>query len=245
MEQYFDELSEIDETISKLRLDIYKTWFEEKKVKTVSTMYALTPSQRVYWDILNQLVSLCEFFEIETFDLNKKALETWTNGIESPPVEYEWTKLDSLFTKIKTVFNNAKPELNQKTSLLDREEKERLNEAFNCYIQELNYSAIVMSVSAIESRLFSLMISKHYDKKLEDLTLGQLIWEYSHNKEKYANVIPKKHEPLLDYCNTYRIFSVHPKKEKITRSNATSILCMTCSFLFDKNMKIEAKKFDD
>ena len=117
------------------------------------------------------------------------------------------------------------------------EEIKRLTEAFNCYVQELNYSAVVMSVSAIEHRLFSLMISKCSDKRLEDLTLGQLIKEYTDHKGKYFNVIPKKHEPLLNYCNTYRVFSVHPKKEKITRAIATSILCMSCSFLFDKELK--------
>jgi hypothetical protein len=74
------------------------------------------------------------------------------------------------------------------------------------------------------------------------LTLGQLIKEYTDHKEKYDNVIPKKHEALLDYCNTYRVFSVHPKKEKITRAIATSILCMTCNFLFDKKLKAEIEE---
>jgi hypothetical protein len=56
------------------------------------------------------------------------------------------------------------------------------------------------------------------------------------------NVIPKKHEPLLNYYNTYGIFSVHPKKEKINKLNVIAILCMTCSFLFDENLRITAKK---
>ena len=175
MEHYFSELSEIDETISKLRLDIYENWFEGEKRKMVNNFYALTPVQRVYWDILNQLVNLSEFFGIEELDLNKKGLETWIYGIENPPISYEWSKIDDLFTKIRSVFKSAKPELDRKINLLDKEEKGRLNEAFNCYVKELNYAAIVMSVSAIESKLFSLMMSKCPDKKLEDLTLGQLI----------------------------------------------------------------------
>ena len=121
--------------------------------------------------------------------------------------------------------------------LLDKDEKDRLNEGLNCYIQELNYSAIVMSVSAVEARLYSLMKTKQPNRKFERIPLGALITEYVEHKEDYENVIPKKHEPLLKYCNDYRIFSVHPKKEKITRSNATAILCMTCSFLFDRNIK--------
>jgi len=69
------------------------------------------------------------------------------------------------------------------------------------------------------------------------LTLGQLINEYLDNKEKYGKIIPKKYEPLLEYCNTYRIFSVHPKKEKINKSVATSILHMTFQFLLDKELQ--------
>ena len=126
----------------------------------------------------------------------------------------------------------------EKITLLTDEEKGRLNESFNCYFGELNYSTIVMSVSAIESRIFTLLKSKSPNEKLENLTLGQLIKEYTDNKEKYNKIIPKKHEPLLDYCNTYRIFSVHPKKEKINRANATTVLCMTCSFLFDEKLRI-------
>ena len=99
-----------------------------------------------------------------------------------------------------------------------------------------------MSVSAIESRLFSLMMMKHHSDRLEKLTLGELIREYLENKERYENIISDKHLPLLQYCNTYRVFSVHPKKEKISRSNATSILCMTCNFLFDKDLKAQTEK---
>jgi hypothetical protein len=139
---------------------------------------------------------------------------------------------------LSTVFKNAKSDLNQEIDLLDKDEKDRLNEALNCYVNELNYSAIVMGVSAIESRLYSLMKGKQpAASRLEKMPLGALINEYIEHEEDYEYAIPNKHMPLLEYCNNYRIFSIHPKKEKITRSNATVILCMTCSFLFDKNMK--------
>jgi hypothetical protein len=70
------------------------------------------------------------------------------------------------------------------------------------------------------------------------MTLGGLITEYLENENSYNRIIPQKHLQLLHYCNTYRVLSVHPKKEKITKSNATAVLSMTCSFLFDENMKI-------
>jgi len=93
-----------------------------------------------------------------------------------------------------------------------------------------------MSVSAIEFRLLSLMTSTCQDARLERMTLGQLINEYLNNKDKYRRIIPEKHEPLLEHCNTYRIFSVHPKKERINKSVATSILHMTFQFLLDKDL---------
>ena len=151
------------------------------------------------WDILQQSASLLTVFGIGVCDKNEKGLGNWLTSIEHPPYFFKWADIENLFGNIQWVFEQAKAELQSKISLLDEEEKERLNEAFNCYVQELNYSAIVMSVSAIENRLFSLMNARSHDKKLEDLTLGQLIWEYSHNKEKYDNIIPEKHEPLLTY----------------------------------------------
>lgn len=130
----------------------------------------------------------------------------------------------------------------RKLSLLNIEEKNRLDEALNCYISGCNYSAVAMSVSAVEFRLYSLMKIANPEAKLERLTLGALIDEYLKCKEKYMNIIPEKQEHLLNFSNTYRIFSVHPKKEKINRLISTSILNMSFSFLFDEELKALAEK---
>ena len=123
-------------------------------------------------------------------------------------------------------------------------EIDRLNEAIHCFLEGCYYSSVAMSVSAIEFRLFSLMMSICPDPKLKELTLGQLIREYLDDKQKYGSVIPKKHEPLLEHCNTYRIFSVHPKKEEINKPIASSILNMTFLFLLDKKLVKKAKKVE-
>lgn len=240
MEHYLSTLQNIETFVERFKNDIYEAWFKEEKEETIGPLYLLTGQQRKYFELLCNIVDVSEFFGIRVLDANRKNFErSWLSYIEDIPEDTKWEEVNAVFARITHVFRMAKEELTEKINLLEEEERERLNEAFNCYIQELNYSAIVMSVSAIENRLFSLMSSKCHGKKLEELTLGQLIWEYTHNKEKYGNIIPEKHEPLLDYCNIYRVFSVHPKKEKINRSNATTILCMSCSFLFDKNMKIK------
>jgi len=127
---------------------------------------------------------------------------------------------------------------------LNLNEIDRLNEAIHCFLEGCYYSSVAMSVSAIEFRLFSLMMSICPDPKLKELTLGQLIREYLDDKQKYGSVIPKKHEPLLEHCNTYRIFSVHPKKEEINKPIASSILNMTFLFLLDKKLVKKAKKVE-
>ena len=78
--------------------------------------------------------------------------------------------------------------------------------------------------------------------KLEDMTLGQLITEYIQNKEAYKYIVPKKHKALLELCNTYRIFSVHPKKEDISPGIASSILNLSLVFLTDDNTVPETVK---
>ncbi len=54
------------------------------------------------------------------------------------------------------------------------------------------------------------MKSKNIEAKVDKMTLGELISEYLKNEANYGCVIPKKHLPLLNYCNTYRVLSAHP-----------------------------------
>ena len=119
-----------------------------------------------------------------------------------------------------------------------------MNEAFHCEFERCRYSTVAMSVSAAESRLLKLMClaRPEFENALDEKTLGQLVWEYVNNKEKYKNVVPEKHEPLLQLCNVYRIFSVHPKRETITQGMTSSILQLTLGFLQDSSTRPEAVK---
>jgi len=126
-------------------------------------------------------------------------------------------------------------------STFDEEEKERINEAIHNYLEGCNYSCVAMSVSAAESRLLKLMclVSPESERELDKKTLGQLMKEYIGNKSKYSNVVPERHEPLLQLCNTYRTFSVHPKRQKVTVHIATSIFNLAIEFLTDPNTRPE------
>jgi len=171
---------------------------------------------------------------ISVLELNKSMMMERIMILNSPELMIRRKEFERNVDFIRNIFKSAEGAIEKNFQLLDRKEIDRLDEAINCYLNGCNYSTVAMSVSAIEFRLLNLMQSVKSNPKLEKLTLGALINEYLLNKKEYKNIIPKKHEPLLNLCNTYRIFSVHPKKEKITRAIATSIINMTFAFLLDK-----------
>lgn len=142
---------------------------------------------------------------------------------------------------VRLCFRLVSDEVSAICSAFGEEEKERMNEALHDYLHDCHYSSVAMSVSAVESRLLKLMClaSPELERELEKKTLGQLIYEYTNNKDRYKNVVPEEHEPLLQLCNTYRTFSVHPKKRKITGRLAGSILDLAIEFLTDQDTKPE------
>lgn len=242
MEDYLIDILMIDDLIEQYRVALLKLGRNREYHALVkNSLHSSSPLNLIH--CINDAIEICKLLGVSRLedleDYIKSQINTLNNFLISPqdPREFE-NAVDSL----KTTFKLAEAEYSKRTSSLDEDEHNRLNEAFSCYINYSNYSAIVMGVSVIESRLYSLMMSKQPNAKLGKMTLGQLIAEYIENEEDYEYVIPDKHMPLLKYCNNYRVFSVHPKKEKITRSNATAILCMTCSFLFDSDMKPSRSK---
>jgi hypothetical protein len=194
----------------------------------------LTLRQGELLSLLKNVVTVSSFFGVESFDERISSLTREINELETALRLGSKVGVTNSLKFLRKTFESPTKELAEKLALLDEDEKVRLNEAFNCYVNDLYYSAIVISVSSIESRLNLLLKS---DAKLK-MTLGELISEYLKNEDKYQRIIPKKHLQLLHYCNTYRVLTAHPLKEQITKANATAILCMTCSFLFDKDLKI-------
>jgi hypothetical protein len=242
MKWYLWHLESIVDFIEKFKKVVIDTEFTDHETKNSRSapgvpLYCWTPRYQEYWTIIRDIVEMSDMLGIELLEERKHIMVDRTNSLNLPTCIPNRSAFETDIDYIKNQFKTVENEIKTKLRILDDEEKNRFNEALNCYFQGCNYSAVAMSVSAIESRLFSLMLSKCNNPKLEKLTLGQLITEYLENKSKYGNVIPKKHESLLEYCNVYRVFSVHPKREKITKSIATSIINMTFAFLFDENLK--------
>ena len=243
---YLWHLENMEDFCETFKRKIIETDFIDSKTKKILSdplfyTYCWTPLYQGYWKTLSDIVNICDMLGITHLELNKSVMAQRIEWLDTPELLSKRSYFESYTDLIKEVFKKVEKELREKLQLLEEEEKYRLNEALNCYINECNYSAVAISVSAIEFRLLNLMQLVKPNSKLEKYTLGELINEYLQNKKAYKNVIPKKHEPLLNLCNVYRIFSVHPKKEKITRAIATSIINMTFAFLLDKKMKQKAE----
>ena len=185
---------------------------------------------------------MVKYLGIKELESAKNDLQKKIHMLEEEREETKyWKSFESLIQSIAKLFTDFKTKLNHLQNLLEAKEKERVNEAIHVYMEGAYYSSVAMSVSAIEHRLLTLMkkANPSGSAELDKLTFGGLINEYlEHEDDKYANMLPTRHEPLLKLCNTYRVFSVHPKQEEINRKVATSVLNLTLEFLLDeKTMK--------
>lgn len=244
MEYYIESLFNVKVVCDKFRKDVLKAWFTDKtgkeleKVPDDAFFYCYFPRYRQYFDPLKRLVIIaCDFLGIEELELNREVALQRIGWLENPKRIRARSNFESDLNFICNGFDRNEKAIKDKISFLRKEEIERLNEALHCYFEGCNFSTVAMSVSAVESRLLELMKRANPQAKLEDKTLGQLIKEYLENKKKYKNCV-KEHEHLLNVCNTYRIFSVHPKRKRMTKTMATSILGMTFVFLLDPKMQI-------
>lgn len=239
---YISNLERAAKLCEEFENDVEYLFFNKGKEKESSIAnFCWSEPYRRRFSPIKACVQLCQILKLE-------CLTDWESVFLDKVSELELVsrtrKLEDFkfnLEGIKLGLEKAQNDILAFCSAFDEEEKRRMNEAIHDYLEGCNYSCVAMSVSAAESRLLKLMCLANPDSKreLEQKTLGQLIFEYDANKEKYRNVVPKKHEPLLDLCNTYRTFSVHPKKQKIKPMIASSILNLTIEFLTDQDTKPE------
>lgn len=243
-EDYLQNLLDIAKLFRELNNYVKENFYEDGSLTEVAIngKFCYFPRYRQLLQPIKRTVEICDLFGITYFEKWKPIVLKRTLRLEAPRYLLDESSFKYNLKLVKKAFRRTKNEIREAISSLNPDEIDRLNEAIHCFLEGCYYSSVAMSVHAIEFRLFSLMMSICPDPKLEELTLGQLIREYLDDKQKYGSVIPKKHEPLLDHCNTYRIFSVHPKKEEINKPIASSILNMTFLFLLDKKLAKKAEE---
>lgn len=246
---YFSKMPELCDEFKKETLEVF---FKRQSVKG-STYYApeIFSSELYYWfpytprylqkfEPIKRIVEICDILGINYLEANRSILEERVKFLETLETAVHHDTFTTSIDLIKRIFDEVKPEIENKISLLNTTEIERLNEAIHSYFVECYCSTVAMSVCAIEFRLLSLMktVRLEREEELNQLTLGQLIREYLRNKDEYRNIVPEKHESLLTLCNRYRISAVHPKGEKITKRVSSSILNLSFEFLLDEALKV-------
>jgi hypothetical protein len=239
---YLDHLGNIVDYIKDFRNNTIDMCFTDGKTKQVldtpyHSRYCYSPFYQENWSVLNNLIEISDMLELDYLVDHRRVLIDSIVCLNDPSEIATRRDFDFHIEKLIETFSVVQDKLKTKIKLLSEGEKLTFNEALNCYLDGCNYAAAAMSVYAIENRLFSLMLTKSSDGSLETFTVGQLIAKYLSDKNKYAKVIPEKHEALLAYSNTFKVFSINPTRPKITRPIATTILNMTFSFLFDETLK--------
>jgi len=209
--------------------------YGQKDIPTVN-YYCDTQAYQSYISPIKQCVELCKlikpryFTPSDAMSVSKTifALDDSSKVSKLSDFTVNYNVLKSILALVERVSQDT-------FSSYDSEERQRINEAMHGGLEGCNYSCVAMSVSAVESRLYKLMTRANPDVtgKLDKMTLGQLIAEYNADKDSYLDVVPDKHKPLLELCNTYRIFSVHPKKVEVSATIAISILNLSIAFLSD------------
>lgn len=239
MRAYLFDMQNVESLCEVFEEAIIKRFYSSEQSESASDeSYFYTPIFRQLLDPIKHVIGVSNFFNIEIIETNKDFLEEKVYRLEGDAVYRDIFK--NVVEDIKNVFSMAKEEINHLHSLLDETETNRINEAIHDYLERCHRSSVAMSVCAVESRLLRIMLSGKPEEKgkLEKMTLGQLIAEYLRNKEQYDNKIPEKHEPLLNLCNTYRVFSVHPKDEEIKEGLARAILNLSILFLTDEETQV-------
>lgn len=121
-------------------------------------------------------------------------------------------------------------------------ECQRLDEAIECLRNYCFHASVVMAVSAVEARITEI-VRRHdqslYNSQFAKATLGQLVQLFDENhytEAKFSDLkalMPGKHEPLVTLLNQYRVFSAHPKPEKITKQISEAIIRLSFTFMID------------
>lgn len=252
LRDYLYYFSRIPELCDELKRDTLESFFKRQPpigrayyapailYSEVFYWFPYSPQYRQKFEPIKRAIEICDVLGIKDLEANKSLLTDWVRMLETPETASKQDMFILSIDNTKKVFDNVKEEIRAKISLLNDTEIERLNEAIHTYFEECYCSTVAMSVCAIEFRLLSLMKTVKPDKEeeLNQLTLGQLIGEYLRNKSDYKNIVPQRHESLLNLCNRYRISAVHPKGEEITKRVSSSILNFSFEFLLDEALKV-------
>ena len=238
MRAYLFDMKNVEYLCNRFEEEILTRFFASESEKASDDQYFYTPIFKQLFNPIEQVIDACGVFNIKSITKNEDFIRERVYGLKDRSWPCDTFKM--LVSDIKSAFSEAREEIAYIYSMLDETEVSRINEAIHDFTEACYYSCVAMSVCAIESRLLKLMASAtpSEEEKLGDMTLGQLIREYNDNNGRYKSKIPEEHRHLLGLCNSYRIFSVHPKGVEITKNKASAVLNLSIAFLTDEETQV-------
>lgn len=231
---YIAVLAIIPELCTKLRQDTIRQWFTSGNLimdSAVNKLYSHSPVYRKLYEPLVGAIQVSDLLGIPNLESEHSELLTRASLLGNPLQRQEF---EIHLNYISNVFTNNAAAIPDQLAKL-KPEIDRVNEAIHCLAEGCYFSTVAMAVTAIESRLLRWMQKVNPTDQLGTLTLGQLVDKVV-NEKQYSDIFPNKHKPLLQLCNQYRVFSVHPKAETINKRVASSILNLSLEFLFDEGI---------
>lgn len=200
--------------------------------------YCYHPDYQQRLETIKRCIQICHVFGITRLNVLQPKLVERVHRLGDPEAIRTRKDFEENVDLIANIFQTEGFPIGGMISQLHATESERLLEAIHCLFEGCRYSAIAMAASAIEFRLLEFMkqVNPDIGENLREKTLGSLINECL-NDPTYYKKLPKRHHPLLELCNEFRIFSVHPKTESITQNEAISIINLAFSFILDERLR--------
>lgn len=239
----FKENRGISKIAKEFKKDFLKDFPKEKDQHFFHHTY--TYQTRHFLGLCDLYIKLCNFLDTPA---NMERLDQYFHGVANPNLNRDVAKFKENFQRLIDYFEKSDEFIYLKLKMLSKKECFRLYEAIKCLESDCNYAAVVMSVSAVESRLHKLLQTQNnklYKEYFEKATLGGILSIFRDDSYKdkkfncFKNVLPDKHKPLVEMLNIYRIFSAHPQDETITDKTAEIIVSLSFLLLIDSNLKID------
>lgn len=200
--------------------------------------YCYHPEYQRHLETIKRCIQICHVFGITKLNVLEPDLLEHAYALGRPEVVKTKKDFESNLDAISAAFASEGFPIAGMITRLHATESERLLEAIHSLFEGCRLSAVAMAVSAIEFRLLDFMKQLTPDaKELDRLTLGSLIGECLDPEKPYFAKLPDRHRPLLELCNKFRIFSVHPKTTLIGQNEAISVINLAFSFILDPQMR--------
>jgi hypothetical protein len=186
---------------------------------------------------VKRCIQICHVFNIARLTAMQPALIEHAYALGRPEIVKARKDFEANIDAISAGFAGEGFGIGGLIRELHSSEVERLLEAIHGVFENCRMSAVAMAASAIEFRLLEFMKKLTPDADFEKATLGSLIQECLDPDKPYAKKLPDRHRPLLDLCNKYRIFSVHPSTTAIGQNEALSVINLAFSFILDPQVR--------